>query len=94
MFSSQILSIFSENYSFSGLIVTGVAGIALGYFFKQAIILKQKKRILTLEDEMLNNHSRILSLEKRVAEAKKETNNNHHYNGEILSQKKVELKAS
>ena len=71
MLTSNLLSFFSETYSLSALFVTGVGGIVAGYLFKQAVIIKQKKKILNLEDEMLNNHSRILSLEKKLTDSKK-----------------------
>lgn len=41
---------------------------ALGFLFKRAVIAKQRKRILNLEDEMLSNHSKILELEKKISE--------------------------
>ena len=46
-----------------------IAGaFALGFLFKRAVIAKQRKRILSLEDEMLSNHARILDLEKKLSE--------------------------
>lgn len=72
--------------AFIGLIFTGeltlsslfeafvlVASAALiGFSFRSQSIRKSKKRILQLENEMLNNHARILSLEKINAEIQKE----------------------
>jgi hypothetical protein len=67
--------LFAKN-SFSwetafGLVVAAFGG---GLCMRSAIIFKQRKRILRLEDEMLANHSRILTLEKRVAETRKDKN--------------------
>lgn len=68
--------------SYSLLTVLGVAVISfgLGLFYKSAIVRKQRKRILNLEDEMLSNHARMLSLEKKIAEGtpRKEKNGVHH----------------
>jgi len=41
-------------------------GFAIGILLKYGIFFKQRRRILKLEDEMLANHSRILSLEKKA----------------------------
>ena len=62
----------SINDSYSLLTVIGVAVIffGLGFVYKMALIHKQRKRILTLEDEMLANHARILDLEKKVIETR------------------------
>jgi hypothetical protein len=70
--------IFIES-SYSWEITFGLAIIAfaLGFIFKSGVLYKQRRRILSLEDEMLGNHSRILSLEKRIAENKIEKPNTH-----------------
>lgn len=51
-----------------------LASFGLGLLVKRGIIAKQRKRILSLEDEMLANHSRILSLEKKLAETSPDKN--------------------
>lgn len=98
MHNSSLLIFLLSSFSFSTLLVTGIGSFLLGLLFKQALLMKQKSKILNLEDEMLSNHSRILSLEKRLVELKKDPinghNNNNHFNGEMSTQKKVELKAS
>lgn len=55
-----------------------VASFGLGMLIKRGVIAKQRKRILSLEDEMLANHSRILSLEKKLAETNPEKNGTVH----------------
>ena len=60
------------------LIGTAVVSFGLGLFFKMALVRKQRKRILNLEDEMLANHARILNLEKKVAETRKDKNGTQH----------------
>jgi hypothetical protein len=74
----MIQMLFFQN-SFSWEITFGLAlaGFALGYLFKNAVIFKQRKKILRLEDEMLANHSRILTLEKKIADTKREMNGTH-----------------
>ena len=64
--------------AFSIFAVIGVAIIsfAMGLIFKTTLVKKQRKRILNLEDEMLANHSRILALEKKIAETR---GTNHNY---------------
>ncbi len=58
-------------------IVFAIAGFLIGFFSKTAVAKKQRKRVLQLEDEMLASHSRILSLEKRIADYKAEKMNQH-----------------
>ena len=70
---------FDAPYSEITLIAGMLSGIAAGFLIRSAIVFKQRKRILRLEDEMLSNHARILSLEKRVSDGKKETKNGHDY---------------
>jgi hypothetical protein len=62
----------------------------LGFFLKAGLLRKYKKRILSLEDEMLVNHARILELEKQAVELKEE--NTKLRNTAVVP--KVELKAS
>ncbi len=79
------------NYSTTEILFVIAAGILIGIFVKVAIIFKQRKRILRLEDEMLANHSRILALEKKVAEYRKEKGISHEYTPQP---RKSELKVS
>ena len=86
--------VFVDNsYSWEVTAGLAIAGFALGLIFKSSVIYKQRKRILQLEDEMLSNHSRILSLEKRIAEHKAEKNNTHQ-DYELHITKEREVKAS
>jgi hypothetical protein len=65
----------------NSMIVFGIAIISfiLGLTYKMAVVAKQRKRILRLEDEMLSNHSSILALEKKLAETThKEKNGVEH----------------
>ena len=71
---SALDNIFTPSPSFS-IITVGLAfaaGVIIGLLLKSGIIAKGKKRILNLEDEMLSNHSRILKLEKEIADLKRE----------------------
>jgi hypothetical protein len=67
---------FENSYSWEITFGLALAGFALGFVFKSAVIYKQRKRILRLEDEMLANHARILALEKKIADSKRELNRN------------------
>ena len=70
------MTILFINDSYSILTVIGVAIVSfgIGLVSKTAIIRKQRKRILQLEDEMLANHARILNLEKKITESRKDKN--------------------
>lgn len=65
----------SSSYSILAVGLAFVVGLIAGLFLKTGIIAKGKKRILHLEDEMLSNHSKILTLEKQVADLRKEREN-------------------
>jgi hypothetical protein len=81
--------LFVNAYSWETVLGMAVAGFACGFLIKSALIFKQRKRILRLEDEMLANHSRILALEKKISESKSEINGVHQdYN--ISSQRSSE----
>lgn len=81
--------LFATTFTVYSLAISGVLGAAMGFFLRLAINAKQKRNILKLENEMLNNHSRILSLEKQISMLEKDnfdlSKNNH---------KKPELKVS
>ena len=59
-------------YTIVSVAAACLAGFIAGYLLRSAIIAKHKKRVLSLEDEMLANHSRILELEKQVTDLKNE----------------------
>ena len=63
---------FQNSYSWEITFGLAFAGFGLGFLFKSGLIFKQRKRILRLEDEMLSNHSRILTLEKKIAENRRD----------------------
>ena len=75
----MIIDLLSIKNALSWQIVLGliVISFGLGFMVRSAIIFRQRKRILRLEDEMLANHSRILTLEKKVSEVRKESNGVH-----------------
>jgi len=85
-----LVLLFNANFSIISLALSGIVGLAAGFFTRLAINAKQKKNILKLENEMLSNHSRILTLEKQVSLLEKD-------NYELSSTsnlKKPELKVS
>jgi hypothetical protein len=81
-----------HGFSWVTVVLTGIVSFILGLIIKSAVLYKQRKRILRLEDEMLSNHSTILELEKEIAEARKEKNSSQQ-NYERPS-RKDQLKAS
>ena len=78
------------NFSVYSLAFSGIIGLTAGFFTRMAINAKQKKNILKLENEMLSNHSRILTLEKQVSLLEKD---NYDLSGKS-NLKKPELKVS
>lgn len=46
--------------------------LLVGFAFKFAALRQYRKRVLHLENEMLENHSRILNLEQKNAELERE----------------------
>jgi hypothetical protein len=89
---TQVLNIFTPSTSNVFFISAAAAlcGFTLGFLVKAVAIAKQKRRVVSLEDEMLQNHARILDLEKQIAELKEEkskVDNN-------MPVPKLELKAS
>jgi len=72
-----------------------VASFGLGMLVKRGMIAKQRKRILSLEDEMLSNHSRILALEKKLSNATADKNGVvHDYELRTAGKTDVERKIS
>jgi len=80
------LIFIDSSYSWETTFGLAIVCFALGYIFKSGVIYKQRKRILNLEDEMISNHSRILSLEKKIADSKSEKGSQHP-DLEIISHK-------
>jgi hypothetical protein len=80
------LIFIDSSYSWETTFGLAIVCLALGFIFKSGIIYKQRKRILNLEDEMISNHSRILSLEKKIADSKPEKGSKHP-DLEIISHK-------
>ncbi len=66
------LLMLPQSFTIISVAGAGIAGFVTGVFIKYKIIAKQRKRILTLEDEMLNNHARILKLEKKNTQLKED----------------------
>lgn len=48
-----------------------LAAVLTGFFFRGAQIMKSKKRIIYLENEMLSNHAEILKLQQNLVELEK-----------------------
>ena len=71
-------TLFVQTYSLVTLAGTAIASFGAGLLFKMAVVSKQRKRILSLEDEMLSNHSRMLELEKKIAETQIDKNGVKH----------------
>ena len=51
--------------------VLTLVSVLLGFFFRSAQIKKAKKRILSLENEMLSNHAEILKLQEELVAMEK-----------------------
>jgi hypothetical protein len=69
---NELADLFSLSpvFSIATVAIAGIGGFIIGYFVKSGVIAKHKKRVLGLENEMLSNHSRILELEKKIADLK------------------------
>ena len=89
---TELANVFSPSSSNLVFMVgaAAIGGFLLGFMIKYWRIAKYKRRVLKLEDEMLANHSRILQLEKQVAEFREEEAKLN----ESLSVPKVGLKVS
>jgi hypothetical protein len=75
LFTSVPLSLSAPiSFSSFGLLSLLVAGFAAGYMLRTMQRNKSKKQLLKLEDEMLRNHAKILSLEKIISDLKRENN--------------------
>ena len=71
------------------LVISAVMGLVAGFAVRLAINARQKRKLLTLEDKMLDRHARILHLESKKASLEKK-------NTELkeVTYKKAALKAS
>jgi uncharacterized membrane protein YgaE (UPF0421/DUF939 family) len=70
------MTLFSPSFQLSllGLLGLFVAGLVAGYLLRIMQRNKSKHRLLKLEDEMLRNHAKILSMEKIISDLKRENN--------------------
>ena len=71
------LALIDSTYSWEVTFGLAIVCFILGFLFKSGVLYKQRKRILSLENEMVSNHTEILSLEKKLAEVKSEKTNQH-----------------
>jgi len=62
-------------------LVLVLSGFCMGFLFRSARNYKFKKRILELENEMVQNHAEILSL----VQNRKETFNNYSSNATVIT---------
>lgn len=62
----------SPAYSILTVLVAAGVGFVIGFIIKSGVIAKHKKRVLSVENEMLLSHSRILELEKQITDLKEE----------------------
>ncbi len=64
------------SFNLSLISVSGIVLISLatGFYMRSFQRKKGRRRILKLEDEMLRNHAKILSLEKNLSDLKRENN--------------------
>jgi len=71
---TQLADVISLSPAYSILTVAAAAviGFVIGLLVKSGVVAKHKKRVLSVENEMLSSHSRILELEKQVTESKNE----------------------
>ena len=71
---TELANFFSPAPVFTifSVAIAAVIGFIAGVLFKMGVIAKYKRKVLTLEDEMLANHARILGLEKQLTDLKNE----------------------
>jgi len=81
--------LYAATFTVYALAISGLLGLSAGFFVRLAINAKQKRNILKLENEMLNNHSRILTLEKQISILEKD-----NFEMSKSAIKKPELKVS
>lgn|GEM_PF-2784786 len=75
-FTSVSMSLTTPSFTLSllGLLGLLLSGLLTGYLLRYMQRNKSKKQLLELEDEMLRNHAKILSLEKIISDLKRENN--------------------
>jgi uncharacterized membrane protein YgaE (UPF0421/DUF939 family) len=75
-FTSVSMNLTTPSFTLSllGLLGLFIAGLMTGYLLRFLQRNKSKKQLLKLEDEMLRNHAKILSLEKIISDLKRENN--------------------
>jgi hypothetical protein len=71
---STILATPSFTFTFMELLILSAISMSTGYLIRIMQRNKSKGKLLKLEDEMLRNHAKILSLEKNITDLKKENN--------------------
>jgi hypothetical protein len=76
LFTSVSVNFLTQSLSMSFLAILALiaAGFSGGYLMRSLQRNKAKTRILKLEEEMLRNHAKILSLEKTISDLKKDNN--------------------
>jgi hypothetical protein len=72
MTHTTISILLDGSFSIFTIFGFAVAGFIGGFLIRIAINAKQKRHLLKMEDEMLSNHSRILSLEKKISKLQSE----------------------
>ena len=72
----------------------GLVAVIVGFLLKWGSLEVYRKRVLRLEDEMLANHARILSLEKKNADLKTELQKFHKGGATKLEEKHAALRVS
>jgi hypothetical protein len=81
----------SPIYLIVYIVLAVMIGFIGGYLLRSGIIARHKKRILSLEEEMLSNHSHILTLEKEISDLK---NGKSSINGAYPVNQKIGSKTS
>ena len=71
------------------LAVTALVSLVIGMMIKNSVVAKHRKKVLKVENEMLGNHSRILSLEKRISELETENRDLRDRSGNAKPELKV-----
>ena len=67
----NLVLLFADPITLTTVEIAAVAAVC-GFLLKWGSLAVYRKRVLHLEDEMLANHARILSLEKKNADLKTE----------------------
>jgi hypothetical protein len=76
LFESVSMTLTSPSFPLSFISILGlfVIGLLAGYLIRIMQRNKSKVHLLKLEDEMLRNHAKILSMEKIISDLKRENN--------------------